>query len=83
MSPYTFKNDWSDAIDENHDGGGGRPMTTGMTLQITPYPALYRYDGAGGSGQYVISRNGYFLFKFSPLIRYNDQQQFDPNGPPR
>jgi len=46
MNPYTFKNDWSDYNKDfdSNENGGNKTVTVGMTLQITPYPAIYKYD---------------------------------------
>lgn len=47
-------------------------MNSGMLLQVTPHPALYKHDHPG---QYVVGRAGYYMFKFYPMQRLLKQDQ--------
>lgn len=59
-----MRNSWSkDYIDTSVSGLRGG--NSGMSLSITPYPALYKFEPL--IGQYVVQRGGYILFKFQPL----------------
>lgn len=47
--------------------------TSGIFLSITPYPAIYKYNDFFGG--YEVDKNGYLLFKFSPVYQKDENDQ--------
>ena len=63
LNPISFKTELSpqELLKPRYAGTG----IVAMNFQITPHPALFRYDNASGrAGAYYISKNGYFLIRF-------------------
>ena len=61
LNALTFRNDF----------GPTEYNTTGIFLSITPAPAIYRYNDYM-DGSYEVDKNGYLLFRFSPI--YNKEE---------
>ena len=44
-----------------------------MQLSIVPHPASFKFNDYSG-GQYEIDKNGYLLFRFSPIYNQDENK---------